>query len=292
MLPLTLALLYSCALFAFASWADRTGSAPLLRRLRPSAYALAIAVYCTSWTYYGAVGSAVADGWAYLPIYLGPILIFLFGHRFLRKLINAFKADGANSLSDFIGGRFGSSRGVATLVTLLALFGSIPYIALQLRSLSSTYAMISGQQTHIWALALAAFGLTIFAMVYGTRRYDPAGRNDAILFAVGVESFLKLGALLIAGALAIALLFRFDMAEATVGFSRLAVNFAPSSINADFFIITLLSMSAIFCLPRQFYVTVIEAESGDDIARARWPFLLYMVLTAANFGGGVGIIAK
>lgn len=279
MLPLLVALLYAGALFAIASWADRAGSAPRMQRLRPSAYTLAIAVYCTSWTYYGAVGSAVANGWAYLPIYLGPMLVFLFGHRFLQRLIEAFKADGANSLSDFIGGRFGSSRGVAALVTLLALFGSIPYIALQLRSLSSTFEMIGGRQEQGVTAALFALGLTLFALVYGTRRYDPAGRNDAVLFAVGIESLLKLGALLIAGLLALVLLSGLESGQAATGLARLGSNFAPSEINVDFFMITLLSMAAIICLPRQFYVTVIEAQSSADVARARWPFLAYMLLT-------------
>lgn len=279
MLPLFVALSYALVLFAFASWADRSGGKPLFQRLRPSAYALAIAVYCTSWTYYGAVGSAVTDGWSYLPIYLGPIIVYLFGHNFLKKLVDAFKAEGANSLSDFIGGRFGNSRGVAAMVTILALLGSIPYLALQLRSLSTTFGMISGDGGQISSMALTAFGLALFAIVYGTRRYDPASRNDAVLFAVGFESFFKLGALLIAGALAVVLLADLDGARVGPAFDHLSSNFAPTHVDADFFVITLLSMAAIFCLPRQFYVTVIEARSGDDIRRARWPFIFYMVLT-------------
>lgn len=279
MAPLVLAVIYAMLLFAFASWAERGGSHPVRRRLRFPAYALALAVYCTSWTYYGAVGSAVSDGWAYLPIYLGPMIVFLFGHRLLRRLIDEFKADGANSLSDFIGGRFGSSRGVATLVTLLALFGSIPYVALQLRSLSSTFDVISGQQAEAETAAIAALGLALFAIIYGTRRYDPASRTDAVLFAVGFESFLKLGALLVAGGLALTLLAGIEAGQAQAGMAKLAANFAPSAIDADFFIITLLSMAAVVCLPRQFYVTVIEAERGEDVIRARWPFLIYMLLT-------------
>lgn len=279
MLPFAMALLYALVLFAFASWAEGRSNAALKRRLRFPAYALGLAVYCTSWTFYGAVGSAVVNGWAYLPIYLGPILVFMFGHRFLAKLIIAFKTDGANSLSDFIGGRFGSSRGVATLVTMLALLGSIPYIALQLRSLSSTYAMISGEHPQGLTVALAAFGLAVFAMVYGTRRYDPASRNDAVLFAIGIESFLKLGALLIAGGLAIWLLQGLEWREAKASLDVLRTNFAPSNISTDFFVITFLSMAAIICLPRQFYVTVIEAESENEVIRARWPFILYMFLT-------------
>jgi Na+/proline symporter/signal transduction histidine kinase/CheY-like chemotaxis protein len=278
-LPLAVVIVYALCLFAFAAWAEGHGSPGLKRRLRVPAYALALAVYCTSWTYYGAVGSAVADGWSYLPIYLGPILVFVFAHPFLRKLIDAVKGDGANSISEFIGGRFGKSQGVAALVTLLALLGSIPYLALQLRSLGSTYALISGGGSAATAMTVAAVSLTLFTMVYGTRRYEAASRNDAVLFAVGIESLLKLGALLVAGVIAILLITRADPAASTAGISRLTTNFSPSNIGVDFFVITLLSMSAIVCLPRQFYMTVIQAESSTDLARARWPFVAYMVAT-------------
>jgi Na+/proline symporter/signal transduction histidine kinase len=278
-LPLAVVITYALCLFAFASWAEGHNNANLKRRLRVPAYALALAVYCTSWTYYGAVGSAVANGWSYLPIYLGPILVFVFGHTFLRKLIDAVKSDGANSISEFIGGRFGKSQSVAALVTILALLGSIPYLALQLRSLGTTYTLISGGGNASTAMAVAAVGLALFTMVYGTRRYEAAGRNDAVLFAVGIESLLKLGALLVAGVIAITLIAQSGSAAATGSISRLSENFDPSNLGVDFFVITLLSMAAIICLPRQFYVTVIEAENSGDITRARWPFVAYMVAT-------------
>ncbi|MEZ5656012.1 MAG: PAS domain-containing hybrid sensor histidine kinase/response regulator [Sphingobium sp.] len=281
-LPLAVALLYALALFGFASWAERGGNAGLKRRLRPPAYALALAVYCTSWTYYGAVGSAVSDGWSYLPIYLGPILLFLFAPKFIRRLIDAAKADGANSISEFIGGRFGNSQGVAALVTIIALLGTIPYVALQLKSLGTSYAMITG--AHIdpaIAVIVAASGLALFAMVYGTRRYEAASRNDAVLFAVGAESLVKLGGLIVAGVLATILLTGASPDIRAAGLGHLAENFAPSGIGIDFFVITLLSMAAIICLPRQFYVTVIEARSSGDFDRARWPFIGYMLITSA-----------
>jgi signal transduction histidine kinase/Na+/proline symporter/CheY-like chemotaxis protein len=278
-LPLAVVIVYALCLFAFASWAEGHSNADLKRRLRVPAYALALAVYCTSWTYYGAVGSAVADGWSYLPIYLGPILVFVFGHSFLQKLIDAVKSDGANSISEFIGGRFGKSQSVAALVTILALLGSIPYLALQLRSLGTTYALISGGGDASVAMCVAAVGLAFFTMVYGTRRYEAAGRNDAVLFAVGFESLLKLGALLVAAVIAIWLLTQKSPTISNNGILDLSRNFAPSNIGIDFFIITLLSMAAILCLPRQFYVTVIEAESARDVTRARWPFIAYMIAT-------------
>lgn len=280
-MPLIVALGYALALFAFASWANRADNQRIKRLLRPSAYALAIGVYCTSWTYYGAVGSAVTDGWSYPAIYLGPILVFMFAMPFLRRMVDAVKADGANSISDFIGGRFGSSGGVAALVTILALCGTIPYIALQLRSLSTTFALLSGQEASALTMAVAAVGLAIFAMVYGTRHYDAASRNDAVLFAVGFESFLKLGALLAAAGFAFLLISGLDSAALTSASTSFAANFAPETISADFFIITLLSMSAILTLPRQFYVTVIEAQSSEDVARARWPFVIYLLLMLA-----------
>jgi Na+/proline symporter/signal transduction histidine kinase/CheY-like chemotaxis protein len=277
--PFGIAILYSALLFAFASWAESKSSEGLKSPLRRPAYAFAIGVYCTTWTYYGAVGSAVADGWSYLPIYLGPILVFVFGRAFLVKMVDAVKADGANSISEFIGGRFGSSRIVAALVTLLALLGSIPYLALQLRSLSTTFARVSGIENEAIIACLAAVILALWAMVYGTRRYEASSRNDAVLFAVGFESLLKLTALLVVAAFAIGLLL--DVApDARLSTWQIMTNtFDPSKINADFFVITLLSMAAIICLPRQFYIMVIEATSGRDLEAARWPFVAYVVAT-------------
>ena len=207
-LPLIIILTYAALLFVCASWAERRGGQSLKARLRRPAYVLALGVYCTSWTFYGAVGSAVADGWAYVPIYLGPILVFVFGRQFLVRMVDAVKSDGANSISEFIGGRFGSSRSVAALVTLLALLGAIPYIALQLKSLSSTYALVSGAQNSPLILLCAAILLAGWAMLYGTRRYEASARNDAVLFTVGFESFFKLVALLAVAGFAVTLLIQ------------------------------------------------------------------------------------
>ena len=278
-LPLIIVISYAAALFAFASWVERGAPAGVRRLLRPPAYALALAVYCTSWTFYGAVGSAVTEGWNYLPIYLGPMLVFLLTPGFLRRFVDAVKSDGANSISEFIGGRFGNSRGVAALVTLLALAGSIPYLALQLRSLGGSYAMIAAAGDRTTAIVIAALGLTLFALVYGTRRYQAASRNDSVLFAVGFESLLKLAALLVAGGVALSLMSGLSPQVQAIGIARLTERFSLASLDGDFFVITLLSMAAILCLPRQFSAMVVEAESGEDILRARWPFLLYMLLT-------------
>ena len=278
-LPLIIILTYAALLFAGASWAEGRGGRTLKARLRRPTYVLALGVYCTSWTFYGAVGSAVADGWAYLPIYLGPILVFVFGQRFLVRMVEAVKADGANSISEFIGGRFGSSRSVAALVTLLALLGAIPYIALQLKSLSSTYALVSGAHNSPWILVCAAVLLAGWAMLYGTRRYEASARNDAVLFAAGFESLFKLASLLAAAAFALSLLAQAAPEVLARTQVSLASTFSLGAINADFFIITLLSMAAIVALPRQFYFMVIAARTGRDVEQARWPLVVYMVAT-------------
>ncbi len=276
-LPLIIILTYAALLFVCASWAEGRGGQSLKARLRGPAYVLALGVYCTSWTFYGAVGSAVADGWAYVPIYLGPILVFVFGRQFLVRMVDAVKVDGANSISEFIGGRFGSSRSVAALVTLLALLGAIPYIALQLKSLSSTYALVSGAQNSPLILVCAALLLAGWAMLYGTRRYEASARNDAVLFAVGFESFFKLAALLTVAGFALTLLIQVPPDVLARTQDTLTATFSPGAINADFLIITLLSMAAIIALPRQFYFMVIAAQSSRDVDQARWPFVFYMV---------------
>lgn len=275
----TFALLYACVLFAFAAWAERRGGDRSDQPLRLPAYVLALAVYCTSWTYYGAVGTAVADGWSYLSIYLGPIIVLAFGHRFLVRLIDAVKSDGSSSISEFVGGRFNNSRGVAALVTLLALLGCIPYIALQLRAFASTYAMMAGTSALGPTMTVAAIGMTLFALIYGTRKYEAAGRTNAVLFAVGFESLVKIGALVLAGVTAFVLLRGADASATASAIGHLRTRFAPENIGADFFVITLLSMAAIICLPRQFYVTVIQADSSRDLLRARWGFIAYLFVT-------------
>lgn len=273
------AIAYAAALFALAAWAERRRAGGHAPRGRAFAYTLALGVYCTSWTYYGAVGSAVAEGWTYLPILLGPILVYLLAPGFLARLIGAVQREGATSISDFIGSRFGKSRGVAALVTLLALAGTVPYLALQLRSVGMSYAGLTGGAPEA-AMMLTALVLAAFAILFGTRRYDAAGRNEGVLVAVAAESLVKLVALLAVGALAVALLGGADPTLREAGLVRMAENFAPERLGLDFVVVMLLSAAAIVCLPRQFYIGVIEASAPENARRARWPFAGYLALTA------------
>lgn len=277
--PLLIALAYVALLFGGATMAHHYRARLCASRWRIHAYTLALAVYCTSWTYFGAVGSAASAGWDFLPIYLGPGLLMAFGAPFLRRLHVAVHADGATSISDFIGSRFGKSRTVAALVTMILLFGIIPYIALQLRSVTLSFALVSGTAEGIGPLIGASVALAMFAIVFGARRYQVAGQNEAILFAVAVESVLKLVALFLVAGLALWLLWQAPGAWTAPGMAQFRSGFAPAGLDLDFVVMTALSGLTIICLPRHFFISVTEARSPDDMARARWGFLGYLVAT-------------
>ena len=272
------ALLYFTTLFFLAGWAERRRDQFAQPRFRRPAYMLALGVYCTSWTFFGAVRTAAVDGWSFLPITLGPILIWWLAPQIIVRLIAAVQHDGATSIADFIGGRFGKSRAVAALVTTLALCGTIPYLALQLRSVGTSIVVLSGGDRLLPMTATAAV-LAAFAIVFGTRRYSASGRSEAVLYAVAIESIVKIAALVGAAVFAVMLLVAAPPAVREAGLLRLASRFDLGQISGDFIVITGLAMVAIICLPRQFYVGVIEADAPGDAWAARWPFLVYLGLT-------------
>ncbi|MBN3535350.1 PAS domain-containing hybrid sensor histidine kinase/response regulator [Sphingomonas pseudosanguinis] len=243
-------------------------------------YTLGLAVYCTSWTFHGAVGSAVATGWAYLPIYLGPILVFLLMPGFLARLVKAAQEEGATSIADFIGARFGKSRGVAALVTILALFGTVPYLALQLRSVGTTYADLTGSANSGGPIVVTAIVLAGFAMLFGNRRLERAGGNDGVLVAVSIESVVKFAAFVAIGLFSLLLIAQAAPADRSIAVAALAGRFAPDALDANFVVITLLAAAAIVCLPRQFFVAVVAATSPGDPVAARWPLITYLAVIA------------
>ena len=275
------ATIYGLALFLIAYWAKSGGFADIFSKskIRPIAYSMALAVYCTSWTLFGAVGTAVVEGWNYLPIYLGPILLFIFGFRFLEKLVEAVKSEGATSISHFIGTRYSNSRGVAALVTIIALLGIIPYIALQIRSVGTSFTRLTAFDDTFLPMALTAVVLTVFSILFGARTYQASNKNDGILLAIAVESLVKILALLAVGVFATLAFLHAPEVNRDYGLSRMVANFSPSRINIDFFVYGFLASIAIICLPRQFYVAAIQANEANDIVRARIPFTGYLVLT-------------
>lgn len=250
---------------------------PGQRRL---AYPLSLAVYFSSWTFFGGVGTAVTHGWNYAAIYLGPLLLFLFAPGLLRRMVRLSNASGSSSISDFISARYGRSRSIAALVAGIALVASIPYIALQLRSVSSSFGTLVGiersQLGGFVALLLAGFAIS-----FGARRYEVSARNDGVIAAIASESAIKIISFTILGIFSAYLFIEAPLDLQARGLERFGTNFRSEQLTFDFLIQTLLSAAAILCLPRQFYVGVVEASPTEPRTGARLQFMLYLVIISA-----------
>ena len=275
-----LALTYLGCLFGIAFYGERHRTYPTQRRLRPVIYALALGVYCTSWTFFGAVGSAVRDGWGYLPIYLGPALVFLFALPFLERLTRIGRAHKVSSIADFIASRFGKSRALAVLVTLIALAAAIPYIALQYKAVATSVDVLTAASArHVpWyrdtALAVALV-MALFAVLFGARRVDATRHREGLMLAIAFESLLKLFAFVAVGVFACLHL----RGRPWVLPAQLAGS--GTLLNANTATITLLAAAAIFCLPRQFQVAVVECARTEDLKTARWLLPAYLGIFSA-----------
>lgn len=283
LLLLLLALAYLALLFGVAWWGDRRLPAPAARALRPWVYGLALGVYCTSWTFFGAVGSAATAGFAYLPIYLGPILVYLLGGDLLRRLLAAAKTRNITSIADFLASRFGRSQSLAALITLVALTAAVPYVALQFKAVALSVQVLTAAApgaTVPWYLDTALFSaalLALFAILFGTRVLDATEHHRGLMLAIAFESVVKLLAFVAVGVYALWLLTAGPPSAAAVVDRPLPLA-ASQLFSSDFLIATLLSAAAVVCLPRQFHVGVVECEEPKDLRTARWLFPLYLLV--------------
>ncbi|WP_374469410.1 PAS-domain containing protein [Phenylobacterium sp.] len=271
---------YMAALFNVAWRGDRDAAARTDVRRRAVTYALSLAVYCTSWTYFGAVGTAARSGWEYVTIYLGPLLAVTVMFPLWRRVAAAAKRGNVGSIADFVAARYGKSRLLGGLAALVAVAGSLPYIALQLKSLATGWAVMTqggadGAPAEGTVLAIA-IGLAGFAILFGARRADLTEHNRGLVQAIAFESIVKLAALLAAALLAVVLIAGagrpLDDALGPLG--------EPPTLDARFLVMTLLSAAAVFCLPRQFHMGFVELADLDDAREARRTFTLYLILTS------------
>ncbi len=274
---LSLALLYVCLLFLLAWYADHKPN--LSRKFHPLIYALSLSVFCSSWTFYGAVGSASNSPWSHLPIYLGPILLYVFGWPVIRRLLTVGSRQRVTSIADFIGSRYGKRQGLAALVTLVAAAAVLPYIALQLKALSQSWAIVANYADFAAtppgdSAMFAAIIMAVFTILFGTRRLDSLERHRGVMAAIAAEAVVKLLAFCTVAGLAGVYLFSQLSAEQLTEASR---PWRGLEINPDFFAQTLISMLAIICLPRQFHVTVVEYQEERDSQWSRWLFPLYLL---------------
>ncbi len=269
---------YVGLLFAVAYAGDR--HAPVSPRLRPWVYSLALAVYCSSWTFYGAVGTAARTGLGFLPIYLGPLLLLLFGWRLLERLVLVSGEQRIVSIADFISSRYGRASGLAALVAAVAVIAAIPYIALQFKAVAMSVDVLApGHAGTIGDPALyVALLLAVFAILFGTRQVDATEHHRGMVLAVALESVVKLLAFVAVGVLA--LLHLPGAGSLVTRMGEAANTVLSTGLPSGFVVQTLLAFLAIVCLPRQFHVGVVECQDASDVRAARWMFGLYLLLVS------------
>lgn len=288
------ALVYLGVLFAIAWYGDRRAKTGHSLIRSPIVYTFSLAVYCTSWTFYGAVGTAARRGVEFITIYTGPTIVFLGWWFLIRKIARIAKSQRITSIADFIASRYGKSAFLGMLVTVIAMVGTMPYIALQLKAVSTsftvlvTYTVFSDINTALTgppasfivdAAFLTAIGMAIFAILFGTRHIDPNEHHEGMVAAIAFESCVKLLAFLAVGIyVVIAFGPGISAAEAALFPALNNLVLMPEGNTARFLTMTFLSMAAIVCLPRQFHITIVENVNERHIATASWLLPLYLLL--------------
>ncbi|MGL4496870.1 MAG: PAS-domain containing protein, partial [Beijerinckiaceae bacterium] len=284
------ALVYLCLLFAVAHYGDRDGIRVIRGGRRAQIYSLALAVYCTSWTFYGSVGFASRQGLDFLAVYLGPILVYALGAGVLRRVVTLAKNQNTTSIADFVGARFGKSEGVAAIVCLVAVIGSVPYISLQLKAISvSLTTLIGAVDGQALQTAGAVYGdlaliitfvLAFFTILFGTRHIDATEHQDGLVIAIAMESLVKLLAFLFVGLFVTFVMFDGfgDLLTKTSQRIDLAEFIAKTSPPGTFLSICLISAAAAIFLPRQFHTAVVENRDIDDVTTASRLFPLYLIV--------------
>ena len=279
----TICLAYVLLLFGVAFWADKRAERGRVGWLRsPAIYTLSLSIYCTAWTFYGAVGYAARSGMEFVTIYLGPTLVMIGWWVLLRRLVRIGRAERITSIADLISSRFGKSNWLGVLVTVLAVVGTTPYIALQLQSVTLSFDAFShgeadatGQSLRQTALFIAA-GLALFTIIFGTRNLDANERHHGVVIAIAVEAVVKLVALLAVGIFVVFVVG--GGARATME----AIDASPISTwqarPERWTTLIFLSAAAFLCLPRMFQVMVVENSDERHLATASWAFPFYLFL--------------
>ncbi|MES2857937.1 MAG: PAS-domain containing protein [Pseudomonadota bacterium] len=267
------ALVWLGLLFGTALYAERHPG--VLARQWRHVYALSLAVYCTSWTFFGTVTQAARYDWPLPPTFVGTLLLYLLAATAMLRLIKLARDSNATSIADFIATRLGKDAWLAAAVTLVAALGLIPYIALQLKAVAMSFTLLTGSaspaELPVWrdSALYVALMMALFAMLFGTRRASAAEHNRGLVLAMAFESLFKLAAML---ALGVFVWFGLDLPVPSKPFD--------ASNSGGFIPLVLLGVLAMFTLPHQFHVGVVECRDERHVLTARWLFPLYLVLIA------------
>ncbi len=281
---LIILVVYLSILFYIAYWAEKRSHSKWTNN--PYIYSLSLAVYCTAWTYYGSIGLAANSGLSYLPMYVGPIIIIPTWMIILKKITRISRVNKISSIADFISLRYGNSRFLGALVTVICISGIVPYISLQLKSISDTFHIVTKTQSssNIFTdtTTYVCLALALFASYYGTRYVDASEKRRGIVTAVAIESILKLVFFLIIGVYVTYFVYDgfgdiYTKASVLEGFAKKnSIGGITNAIN--WYFLCILSLLAIFLLPRQFHTSIVENNKETHIKTAMWLFPLYLLL--------------
>ena len=281
--------IYIGVLFFIALWVERSSAKGKSLSKNPVVYSLSLAVYFSSWTFFGSVGFTVSSGILFITTYVGPLLGFFLWWLILRRLVRIKNTHRISSVADFISARYDRSKSLAAIATLVALVGITPYIALQLKSITSTFAVISSSNNleagpEHWELPLIITAVMfLFTIIFGVRKLDPTERHEGIVMALAVESVVKLVAFVAVGTFVVYFLFDgfgdvFSYLANSHHQQLLKLTDKVSSPFITWATYLVLSMSAFLFLPRQFHVAVVENSDEKHILTAMWLLPLYMFL--------------
>jgi Na+/proline symporter/signal transduction histidine kinase len=280
---------YFILLFLIAYWADKRGKLGKSLVSNPYVYSLSLAVYCTAWTFYGSVGRASNSGLSFLAIYLGPCIFAPLWLIVLRKMIIISKRQRITSIADFISSRYGKNTYIGFLVTIMAFIGIIPYISLQLKAVSESFILLlegpEALNDYVFlgkTTVIVGLGLWIFTMTFGTRYIEPAERHEGLVAVIAFESIVKIVTFLLVGLFVTYglydgfndLFYKASLNDKTKDLLYFAAKTQPS----EWFWLSMVSLSAVILLPRQFHLAVVENSNPEFVSKALWMFPLYMLV--------------
>src|SRR5690606_24845318 len=286
---------YLGLLFAIAYYGDKRADAGRSIIANPTIYALSLAVYCTTWTFYGSVGRAATSGIGFLPIYLGPTLMVALWWFVMLKIIRISKANRITSIADFVASRYGKSQALGGLVTVIAVIGIVPYISLQLKAISNSFTILlnypyipmpasaAAQPLLKHGALYIALILAMFTILFVTRHLDATERHEGMVAAIAFESVVKLFAFLAVGIFVTFGIYDgfgdiFARSEAVPALRNLMRFGDTGSGYGTWWSLTVVSMLSIMLLPRQFQIAVVENVDERHLKRAVWFFPLYLSL--------------
>lgn len=279
---ISLSLSYICLLFAIAFFGDKYRH-KIPSRGQPIIYALTLGVYCTSWSFLGTTAQVATNIYSHLPIFLGPILLFVFAWSFIQRIIKTSLKLNVTSIADLLAARYGKSQKLAVIVTLVAVIGTMPYIALQLKAIVYSYQQLTlVPELNSWQTGLVVTViLAAFTLFFGIRAVDVTERHPGVMLAIAFESLLKLIAFLILGIFATYIIYDspddiWQKTQASAAFNdQLKLPNAATTLSS-----LVIVMAAFLTLPRQFQVMVVELRNTSDANLSRYVFPIYLLIFA------------